>query len=70
MNPLDEVISTKEAAELWDLSPVSVKHLCTGIQNRPPRLTAEECRKSGGIWLVTKSGMTRLYGEAKNNVSE
>lgn len=59
-----DVMTTKEAAEVWGLSQVSVKHLCTGIQGRPPRLIIDvECRKSGGTWLVTKAGMTRLYGE-------
>ena len=59
----DEIMTTKEAAERWGRNADAVKHLCTGIQGRPPRLTAEECRKSGGVWLVTKQGMERLYGE-------
>lgn len=59
----DEIMTTAEAAERWGKSNISVKHLCTGIQGRPPRLTNEECRKSGGVWLVTKQGMERLYGE-------
>ena len=59
----DEIMTTKEAAERWGRNADAVKHLCTGIQGRPPRLTADECRKSGGVWLVTKQGMTRLYGE-------
>lgn len=60
-----EIMTTKEAAERWGRNADAVKHLCTGIQGRPPRLTADECRKSGGVWLVTKQGMTRLYGEEK-----
>ena len=60
-----EYITIKEAAEKWGKSPISVKHLCTGIQGRPPRLTTEECRKSGNAWLVTKAGMERLYGPGK-----
>ena len=65
-NALLEVLTTKEAAEIWELSPTSVKHLCTGIQGRPPRFTSDECRKSGGTWLVTRTGMTRLYGLPEN----
>ena len=57
-----DIMTTGEAAERWNLSPVSVQHLCTGIQGRPPRLNKDECRKSGKSWLVTRQGMERLYG--------
>lgn len=61
-----DIMTTSEAAERWGLSPDSVKHLCTGIQGRAPRLTSDECRKSGArVWLVTKQGMERLYGPEK-----
>ncbi|HJI74297.1 MAG TPA: helix-turn-helix domain-containing protein [Veillonellaceae bacterium] len=55
-------MTTPEAAQRWGKSPVSMKQLCTGVQGRPPRLTMEECRKSGRVWLVTHQGMERLYG--------
>ena len=62
---LNDVMTTKEAAELWGKSPHSVKQLCTGAQGRPPRLAiGTECMKSGGTWLVTRQGMERLYGKA------
>lgn len=61
----NEIMTTKEAAERWKKHVDTVKQLCIGAQGRPPRLTADECRKSGGVWLVTKQGMTRLYGEEK-----
>ena len=61
---LTDVMTTKEAAAIWGRSQVGIKQLCTGLQGRPPRLIVDvECRKSGGTWLVTKAGMTRLYGE-------
>lgn len=60
-----DIMATTEAAERWNLSPVSVKQLCTGVQGRPPRLTGNECRKSGKMWLVTRQGMERLYGKEK-----
>ena len=64
MSALLEVMTTKEAAELWEKSQVAVKHLGTGIQGRPPRLQeGSECRKSGGTWLVTRQGMERIYGK-------
>ena len=66
MSALLEVMTTKEAAELWGKSHVTVKHLCTGIQGRPPRLQeGTECRKSGGTWLITRQGMERIYGKVK-----
>ena len=61
----NEIMTTKEAAERWKKHVDTVKQLCIGAQGRPPRLSADECRKSGGVWLVTKQGMTRLYGEEK-----
>lgn len=60
---INDVMSVKEAAELWNLSPITVKHLCTGVQGRPPRLTENECNKSGGVCLITREGMERLYGK-------
>lgn len=63
MSIIDEVMTTKEVAEKWGRSPVSIKQLCTGAQGRPPRLiVGEECRKSGGTWLITKKGIERLFG--------
>lgn len=58
----NDIMTVGEAADRWGKSPVSIKHLCTGIQDYPPRLTPEECRKSGKNWLVTRQGMERLYG--------
>ena len=31
-----DIMTVGEAAEKWGKSPISVKHLCTGIQGRPP----------------------------------
>ncbi len=62
---LDDIMTTAEAAERWGIAQTSVKQLCTGAQGRPPRLTAEECKKSGRTWIVTRMGMERLYGQEK-----
>ncbi len=62
---LDDIMTTAEAAERWGIAQTSVKQLCTGAQGRPPRLTAEECKKSGRTWIVTRAGMERLYGKEK-----
>ena len=62
---LDDIMTTAEAAERWGIAQTSVKQLCTGAQGRPPRLTVEECKKSGRTWIVTRAGMERLYGKEK-----
>ena len=56
-------MTTKEAAELWGKIQAVIQQSCLGQKGGKPRFTNKECRKSGGIWLVTKSGMVRLYGE-------
>ena len=51
---LIEVFTATEAAQLWGLDASTVKKACQ--QNRT------ECKKSAGTWLVTRSGMEKLYG--------
>ena len=59
----EDVMTTGEAAELWGKNPTTIKHLCTGIAGKwGPKLTSDECRKSGSAWLVTRAAMERLYG--------
>lgn len=64
-NPLNQVLTVNEAAELYGVSQDALKHACAGHHGFPPRFTSEECRKSGRYWLVTRSGMERLYGSKK-----
>lgn len=63
MNCIDEVMTTKEAAERWGRLQAVIQQCCLGQKGFPPRFTNEECRKSGKTWLVTRAGMIRLYGE-------
>lgn len=58
----EDVMTSAEAAELWGISPVTVKQACSGQRNTPPRFTSDECRKSKGTWLVSRQGMERVYG--------
>ena len=60
---IDDVMTATEAAEIWGLNPSTLKKACTGQKGYPPRFTADECRKSENIWLVTRAGMERLYGK-------
>lgn len=63
---LDRVLTVNEAAELYGVSQDTIKSACAGQHGFPPRFTPDECRKSGRYWLVTRAGMERLYGPAKN----
>lgn len=53
-----DVMSLSEASHKWGLKTAST--LRNAIRNK--RFQANEHRKSDGTWLVTKQGMTRLYG--------
>lgn len=61
---INEVMTAAEAAVIWGLSPRTVQQACTGYKGGKPRFTDEEARLSGRIWLVTRQGMERLYGNA------
>ncbi|WP_288842646.1 helix-turn-helix domain-containing protein [uncultured Megasphaera sp.] len=63
MNVLYEVLTLKEAAELWHVSVDTLKQKCIGRVKGDLAFTKEECRQSGKTWLVTRKSMVRLYGE-------
>ncbi len=58
---LSDVMTLGEASKIYGVPPVTIRQACTGQRGTPPRFTAEECRKSENVWLVTRSGMERLY---------
>lgn len=60
---INDVMTTQEAAERWGITADSIKQNCLGrVKNG---FKEGEFRKSGKMWLVTYSGMTRLYGVPK-----
>lgn len=63
MNVLHEVLTLKEAAELWHISVDTLKQKCIGRVKGDLAFTDTECRQSGKTWLVTREAMVRLYGE-------
>ncbi len=63
MKILNEVLTTIEASEYWNIPQITIKKACAGQKGYPPRFTSDECRKSGKTWLVTRQGMERLYGK-------
>ena len=54
----EDVMTTQEASERYHRTAHTIKQACDS-----GRLTGEECRKSGGVWLITREGMERLYGK-------
>ena len=58
---LEDVMTTQEAAERWNVTADSLKQNCRGrVKNG---FLEGEFRKSGKMWLVTRHGMERLYGK-------
>ena len=66
-NVLNEVITAAEAAQMWNLSPITVRHACSGYAKAPAKFTSIEARKSGNTWLISVEGMTRVFGKRKMN---
>lgn len=61
---INEVLSLEEAAEIWGKSTDSLRQACIPRNGKPPRFQIGiEARQSKRIWLVTRAGMVRLYGE-------
>ena len=54
----EDVMTTQEASERYHRTAHTIKQACDS-----GRLTNEECRKSGGVWLITREDMERLYGK-------
>lgn len=55
---LSQVLTFSEAAELWKIDSSTLQHRVTSEK------LAEDIdyKKSGKVWLITKSAMERLYG--------
>jgi excisionase family DNA binding protein len=51
---LNEVLTAAEAAALWGLDDSTVKKAC-----QKGRI---EARKSGRVWLITRTDMEKVYG--------
>ena len=63
---LDDVMTTQEAAERWNVTADALKQNCRGrVKNG---FKEGEFRKSGKMWLVTRQGMERLYGKEEYTI--
>ena len=55
----DDIMTIAEASERFGRAASTLKQAC--LSGR--LVEGEECRKSGGVLLVTKQGLERLYGK-------
>ena len=63
---LDDIMTTQEAAERWNVTADSLKQNCRGrVKNG---FKEGEFKKSGKNWLVTSQGMERLYGKEEYTI--
>lgn len=67
---LDDIMTTQEAAERWNVTADALKQNCRGRVKKG--FLEGEFRKSGKMWLVTRQGMERMYGKEPclNRVTE
>ena len=59
---LKNVMTFPEACKRWNLGESTLRKAALS-----GRFTEDEARKSGKCWLVTRSGMERLYGKEPKN---
>ena len=64
---LDDVMTTQEAGERWNVPADSIKQCCLK-RYANKQFTDYEARKSGKNWLVTRQGMERLYGKEEYTI--
>ena len=67
MSPLLLVFSTVEGADIWSRDSGVVRSAAGGAGHMNARMHEEERKKSGRVWLVTRSAMERLFGQALPN---
>lgn len=59
----DELMSTREAAEIWGLDESSIRKR---IHDFPPGTV----RKFGKQWVVTRDGMKKVFGEPRKGTKK
>lgn len=56
---LSQIYTFSEAAEIWGIDPSTLRHRVTSAK----LIDGIDFRKSGKVWLITKSAMERLYAD-------
>lgn len=64
---IKKVFTFKEAAELWGKDASTLRR--TIVANNK-LIKGIDYRMSGGVWLVTKEGMEKIYGKIKDDNSK
>lgn len=64
---INDIMTASEAAERWGLNVSTVRKDLIGQYGLPGKFWASEARKSGNTWLVSKSGMNRVYGKEEGD---
>lgn len=60
---LEMVLTATEAALIWGIPKDKIRHACSGDGRHLRLFTDSEARQSGRIWLVSKSGIDRVFGD-------
>lgn len=65
INPLLFVLTTQEAAYIWNRKVGEVRAAASGAGHRAARLKeGVDTRKSGNTWIITTEAAKRLFGQA------
>lgn len=62
---ITDILTVGEASEKWQISTNTIK---SRLQQGPKEIELnKDYRKGPRVWLITKEGMKKLYGEPKND---
>lgn len=67
---LTEVITVKEAADLWRKDESNLRKEFVKSIKDEGKFKANELRKSGKVWLVEKKAMERVFGKLEDGKFE
>lgn len=65
---LNGVMTISEAAERYDVNQSTLKKAVIGDKYNVPLFWFSEARKSGNVWLVSESGMNRVFRELDGRI--
>lgn len=66
--PLNGVYTISEASEEFKINKNTLKKAIMGDKDNVPLFWYSEARKSGNVWLVSESGMNRVFRELDGKI--